>query len=242
MSRTARKRDAQKSRRKIVLAARAEFAAKGYAGARMEQIADRAEVKKELIYHYFRGKEHLFEEVRAEQLADVEQHHEIPHNPLLDDSHSAAEMFAWRFRRMLGDVEWVKLLTWEAVQTEVAPPPNEEARRATIKDAVDLVKEAQRHGRIPADLNPQLLQLAIFALATYPLAFSQITQMTTGLSALDKRFQSAWTSFLRKLGERVLSTEPAAALKKDDSQLRRHGKIRRAAAAARPRLEKCRRS
>ena len=85
MSRTARKRDAQKSRRKIVLAARAEFAAKGYAGARMEQIADRAEVKKELIYHYFRGKEHLFEEVRAEQLADVEQCHEIPHNPLLDD-------------------------------------------------------------------------------------------------------------------------------------------------------------
>ena len=61
------------SRRKFVLAARAEFAAKGYAGARMEQIADRAEVKKELIYHYFRGKEHLFEEVRAEQLADVEQ-------------------------------------------------------------------------------------------------------------------------------------------------------------------------
>ena len=111
MSRTARKRDAQKSRRKIVLAARAEFAAKGYAGARMEQIADRAEVKKELIYHYFRGKEHLFEEVRAKQLAVVEQRHEIPHNPLLDDSHSAAEMFAWRFRRMLGDVEWVKLLT-----------------------------------------------------------------------------------------------------------------------------------
>ena len=100
--------------------------------------------EKRADYHYFRGKEHLFEEVRAEQLADAEQCHEFPHNPLLDDSHSAAEMFAWRFRRMLGDVEWVKLLTWEAVQTEVAPPPNEEARRATIKDAVDLVKEAQR--------------------------------------------------------------------------------------------------
>ena len=41
MSRTAANEMRQKSRRKIVLAARAEFAAEGYAGARMEQIADR---------------------------------------------------------------------------------------------------------------------------------------------------------------------------------------------------------
>ncbi len=208
-SQAPRTRDRNRTRSKIVGAARAEFAAKGYSGARMEQIAERAGVNKELIYHYFRGKESLFEEVRSEQLAEAEADHLVPQSPLLDGSQDLSEIFAWRFRRMLGDLEWIRLLTWEAVQTDMVQPPNEDARRTTIREAINALKGAQNNGLIPADLDPQLLQLAVFALATYPLAFSQITLMTTGMSAADKRFQTKWTAFLRQLGERVL-LKPAA--------------------------------
>lgn len=209
MSPVHRTRDRERTRSKIVRAARAEFAERGYSGARMEQIAERAAINKELIYHYFRGKEHLFEEVRSEQLADAEAGNAVIQSPLADRSQELSELFAWRFQRMLGDLEWIKLLTWEAVQTDVAPPPNEDARRATIKSAVAAIKKAQNEGLVPADFDPRLLQLAIFALATYPLAFSQITSMTTGMSVSDKRFQVAWTSFLRQLGTRLLSSSGA---------------------------------
>ena len=209
MPAVARTRNRERTRGSIVAAARAEFASRGYSGARMEQIAQRAGVKKELIYHYFRSKETLFEEVRTSQLADAEADHALPQSPLADRTQDASSLFAWRFNRMLGDLEWIKLLTWEAVQTDVAPPPNEEGRRATIRKSIAAIKAAQKDGRLPADLDARFLQLAMFALATYPLAFSQITAMTTGMAASDIRFQKAWTGFLQQLGERLLS--PAAA-------------------------------
>src|SRR3569833_1411929 len=204
-----RTRNRERTRGSIVAAARAEVAARGYAGARMEQIAQRAAVKKELIYHYFRSKETLFKEVRTSQLADAEAEHALPQSPLADRAQEPSTLLAWRFNRMLGDLEWIKLLTWEAVQTDVAPPPNEDSRRATIHQSVAAIKAAQKDGTLPADLDARFLQLAMFALATYPLAFSQITAMTTGMAASDKRFQTAWTAFLKQLGERLLS--PTAA-------------------------------
>lgn len=202
MSAVRRARDRERTRGKIVAAARAEFAATGYAGARMMQIAKRAGINKELIYHYFRGKEHLFEEVRTKQRADAEAGRPNPSNPLLCRSQRPSELFAWRFQRMLGDLEWIKLLTWEAARGDAAP--NEDARRATIEEAVAMIENAQERALIPAGLDPRLLQLAVFALATYPLAFSQITSMTTGMSASDKRFHASWISFLRRLGACLL--------------------------------------
>jgi len=207
MSAVQRTRDRERSRGKIVAAARAEFAARGYAGARMAHIAKRAAINKELIYHYFRGKEHLFEEVRSEQRADAAAGNPLPPNPLLDRTQPPSELFAWRFHRMLGDLEWIKLLTWEAARGDLAP--NEDARRATIKEAVAIIADAQKNALLPAGLDPRLLQLAVFALATYPLAFSQITSMTTGMSASDKRFHASWTAFLRRLGACLLA--PSAA-------------------------------
>lgn len=204
-----RTRNRERTRGSIVAAARAEFAARGYAGARMEQIAQRAGVTKELIYHYFRGKEQLFEEVRTSQLADAEAGHALPQSPLADRAQDPATLFAWRFARMLGDLEWIKLLTWEAVQTDVAPTPNEDSRRTTIHQSIAAIKAAQKDGLLPADLDARFLQLAMFALATYPLAFAQITAMTTGMAASDKRFQTAWTGFLRQLGERLLPARAA---------------------------------
>jgi AcrR family transcriptional regulator len=209
-----RTRNRERTRGRIVAGARAEFAARGYAGARMAHIAQRAGVTKELIYHYFRSKEQLFEEVRTSQLADAEAAHTLPENPLADRAQDPSTLFVWRFNRMLGDLEWIKLLTWEAVQTDVAPPPNEDSRRATIRRSIATIKAAQKDGLLAADLDPRFLQLAMFALATYPLAFSQITAMTTGMAASDRRFQKAWVGFLRQLGERLLTPAPTTSSRK----------------------------
>jgi AcrR family transcriptional regulator len=55
-----RLRDADKSQQAILAAALDEFARHGLAGARMDRIAEQAEVNKRLIYYYFTSKDDLF--------------------------------------------------------------------------------------------------------------------------------------------------------------------------------------
>ncbi len=65
------KRDAEASRARILKVAVSEFAAKGYSGARIEQLAKRAKVNIRMIYHYFGGKENLYIEVLEHALASL---------------------------------------------------------------------------------------------------------------------------------------------------------------------------
>jgi TetR/AcrR family transcriptional regulator len=55
-----RRRDPEATQRKLLAAARLEFANKGLAGARVDEIAARAGVNKQLVYHYFGDKDSLY--------------------------------------------------------------------------------------------------------------------------------------------------------------------------------------
>ena len=52
-----RRRNPEATRKKLLTAARREFANRGLAGARVDDIAERAGVNKQLVYHYFGDKD-----------------------------------------------------------------------------------------------------------------------------------------------------------------------------------------
>ena len=54
------KRNPEATRATILATARAEFAAKGLEGARVDQIAARAKLNKQLVYYYFGSKDDLY--------------------------------------------------------------------------------------------------------------------------------------------------------------------------------------
>ncbi|MBR1210845.1 TetR/AcrR family transcriptional regulator [Bradyrhizobium sp. JYMT SZCCT0180] len=70
-----KRRDPAATREKLLTAARREFADSGLAGARVDEIAARAGVNKQLVYHYFGDKDALYlavlewvyEEIRAQE-------------------------------------------------------------------------------------------------------------------------------------------------------------------------------
>jgi TetR/AcrR family transcriptional regulator len=72
---TPQRRNPTATRQKLLAAARREFAASGLAGARVDEIAARAGVNKQLVYHYFGDKDALYlavlewvyEEIRAQE-------------------------------------------------------------------------------------------------------------------------------------------------------------------------------
>jgi TetR/AcrR family transcriptional regulator len=69
------RRDPVATRHKLLTAARREFASSGLAGARVDEIAARAGVNKQLVYHYFGDKDALYlavlewvyEEIRTQE-------------------------------------------------------------------------------------------------------------------------------------------------------------------------------
>src|SRR5205085_2785954 len=63
--------DAAATRRRILAAATAEFAAHGVAGARVDRIAANAQANKRAIYDYFGDKRALFAAVLEQQLSQV---------------------------------------------------------------------------------------------------------------------------------------------------------------------------
>jgi TetR/AcrR family transcriptional regulator len=70
-----RRRDPAATRKKLLTAARREFASSGLAGARVDEITARAGVNKQLVYHYFGDTDALYlavlewvyEEIRAKE-------------------------------------------------------------------------------------------------------------------------------------------------------------------------------
>ena len=70
------RRNAEISRARLVEAATEEFALRGYDGARVDAIVARAEVSKNLVYHYFAGKEALFIAVMERIYVLMRSHHQ----------------------------------------------------------------------------------------------------------------------------------------------------------------------
>lgn len=72
-AKTTVKRDPEKTQARILAAATTEFAAKGYSGARTEQIAKRAKSNIRMLYHYHGGKDALYTRVLEDVLARLRE-------------------------------------------------------------------------------------------------------------------------------------------------------------------------
>jgi TetR/AcrR family transcriptional regulator len=66
-------RDPEATRRALLSAAIAEFAEKGLAGARIDEIARRSGVNKQLVYHHFGNKDELYQAALEQVYAEIRE-------------------------------------------------------------------------------------------------------------------------------------------------------------------------
>jgi AcrR family transcriptional regulator len=69
--RAPRSRDADATQKRILAAAKREFSRLGLGGARVDDIAEKANANKRMIYHYFGSKEDLFKKVLEDAYQDI---------------------------------------------------------------------------------------------------------------------------------------------------------------------------
>lgn len=68
-----RQRDADRTKAEILEVAQQEFATRGFAGARVDAIAERMRTTKRMIYYYFGSKERLYTAVLEKAYAEVRE-------------------------------------------------------------------------------------------------------------------------------------------------------------------------
>ncbi len=188
---TVARRNPERTRERILSAALKEFAANGFAGARVDAIARRAAINKRMLYHYFGNKEHLFREVLRRKIAQRQASAE-------GLSGDPAESLPFWFKLSCKDADWVRLLEWEALQGGGKKVIDERSRRTLVAQALGRIRQQQARGFLSAEFEPGHLLLAMRSLTTFPMAFPQLTRLFTNQSATDPHFQKLHVKFLRK--------------------------------------------
>lgn len=186
-------RTPEQSRARIIEAATEEFAAHGLAGARVERIARRARVNKQLLYHHYGDKKQLFGEVLHRMVVET--------SALLASASTAPGRLAALLAAAVGDEEgrWLRLLQWEALEAGAGVVVREGERADEMAGFVALVREGQADGGLPADLDPGQLGLALVAVATFPYLLPQFARLVTGAAPDTPEFAASHRDFVTGL-------------------------------------------
>ncbi len=175
------------SRRDRILAVAAEeFEEKGFAGARIDEIARRSSVNKQLIYHYFDSKRVLHSVVMEHVTARALEVGKDEADPSY--LKSVLGMTADSFSRLRNRL--YRYWLWEAVEgsgpDDVA---RRDERRAHYAQKVAQIRKAQRNGEIDPHIDPRFLHLAMEAITSFPHNTPQIASLVTGLAPEDPEFK-----------------------------------------------------
>jgi len=194
-------RNAERTRKLILEAAREEFFEKGYTGARIESIAKRASVNKQLIYHYFKGKDQLINETIDDFIISLPSgNFTLPVDPV-----QIAE-FRYNVNHQYL-MDFLKFTAWEAVEKRPNNLKGEEQRQKVLHSYNEDMKAKQELGLVPKDLDPALITLMISSLTIYPLLYGDVTRMITGHNPEEAEFKEKWSHFLRMISERIFKAQ-----------------------------------
>lgn len=187
-----RQRDPERTKARILEAAKAEFGAKGFAAARVGVIADRAGVNKQLISYYFGGKEGLYTELtnRWQQLStDITK----PEQPL--DAVAAGFVMGNLYNR-----DWARLMMWANLSDDA---PDDAADAGFLQAQVAELRRRQADGEIPDDLDPAYLLLALFAAASAAITLPRVARLICDADPESEEFTRRYADQLARLVRHV---------------------------------------
>ena len=163
---TARERNPERSRERILDAALKEFAAHGYAGARVGAIAERAGLNKQLISHHFGGKRGLYDSVMRERR--IQGGGELDARGVRRARDAGPRSSTGRATIRSGSASCCGRRSTSPTTSDGVAALAERSQRYAERTA--WVEREQAAGRLPADLDPPLLLLSLLGAARLPAA------------------------------------------------------------------------
>lgn len=158
-----RVRDRERTKARIVQAATDLFTLVGPTGASLDDISRKAGVARGLIYHYFKTKEQLFEQVLARPLADLFEHQLAFIEGRLDVA-GLCRGTEVLFKFLGRHPDLVRLIGWTLAMRRLGELPQLEITRALFARMVRRIDEAKAEGLIRPDIDARHLLITILDL------------------------------------------------------------------------------
>ena len=169
----ARSRDSDRSQLAILAAARDEFAQAGLGGARVDRIAERAQLNKRLIYYYFGSKDALFLAVLEAAYADIRCAEQQLHLSDLAPALAIRRLVEFTWDYYLAHPEFITLLN--SANLHLARHLKESERiREMNSPLIQMLGEVLERGRVQGifrgGIDPVQLYISIAGLAYFYLS------------------------------------------------------------------------
>lgn len=168
-----RLRDADRSQAAILLAARDEFANHGLAGARVDRIAERADVNKRLIYYYFGSKDDLFLAVLERTYADIREAEQRLHLDEVEPVEAIRQLISFTWHYYLEHPEFITLLNSENLHKAVHLKRSEriqEMNSPLVQLLDGILERGRRQQLFHAGIDPIQLYISIASLCYFYLS------------------------------------------------------------------------
>ena len=168
-----RLRDADRSQAAILLAARDEFASHGLAGARVDRIAERAEVNKRLIYYYFGSKDDLFLAVLERTYADIREAEQRLHLDEVEPVEAIRQLISFTWHYYLEHPEFIALLNSENLHKAVHLKRSDriqEMNSPLVQLLDGILARGRRDNLFHAGIDPIQLYISIASLCYFYLS------------------------------------------------------------------------
>jgi AcrR family transcriptional regulator len=179
--------DGDRTRAALLDAAMEEFAAKGFAGARVRDIAQRAGVGKDLIAYHFGGKDGLYLAVQQAWLRREDG--------FADPALPLGELLARYLHEALADPRPLRLLAWRGLASPGDTPPDGSPAAEDLRGTSD----RQQRGELPADVEPAVLRMVLFAVVAAPVIFPGQAGKLFGTATSAPEFEARYAVGLQRL-------------------------------------------
>ncbi|MGQ3073201.1 MAG: TetR/AcrR family transcriptional regulator [Ferrovibrionaceae bacterium] len=164
------KRDPEASRRALLQAAVTEFAEKGLAGARVDEIARRAGVNKQLVYHYFGNKDDLFRAALEQVYSEIRAREKALALADLPPAAAMERLVGFSFDYLAEHPEFIALLNDENRYgaAHVGASPNMPAMHSPLISLVAATLDrGMRDGVFRGDMDPVQFYISIAGLSYF---------------------------------------------------------------------------
>ena len=165
-------RDADMTRKRILMAATAEFGRKGLGGARVDEIARRSRSNQRMIYHYFGSKELLFTAVLEQAYSDIRAAEQKLNLDALGPTEAIATLVRFTWNYYLDHPEFLSLVNSANLHRARHIRGSAVVRKVTdtfILMVKSILDRGVTAGEFRAGVDPVQLNITIAAIGYYYL-------------------------------------------------------------------------
>ena len=165
-------RNPDDTKRRILAAAKVEFAKKGLGGARVDDIAARAKANKRMMYHYFGNKEELFRQVVEDAYGEFREREAALELDSLEPVAAVKTLIAFIWKYFLDNPEFITLVNSENLHKARHIKKSQrmqEMNRSFVRRMQHLLERGVKAQVFRKGLDPVQVNISIAAVGYYYL-------------------------------------------------------------------------